>query len=193
MIKLKYGNTSTYLIKGDYGNLLIATDYAGSLFAFFKELKKNNLKIEDINYVIATHYHPDHMGLIGELQKYNVKLIIVNNQLDYIDFSYSIFNKDKIKYIPINIDDAIIINEDESRKLLAKMGINGEIIITPSHSKDSISIVLDDGNCFVGDLEPYSYIGGYIDNDDLKRDWELINKYKPKVVHFGHINDVFLD
>ena len=37
MIKLKYGNTSTYLIKGDYGNLLIDTDYAGSLFAFFKE------------------------------------------------------------------------------------------------------------------------------------------------------------
>lgn len=36
VIKLKYGNTNTYFING----LLIDTDYAGMLPAFYKEIKK---------------------------------------------------------------------------------------------------------------------------------------------------------
>jgi len=46
----------------------------------------------------------------------------------------------------------------ESRDLLSCMGIHGRIVHTPSHSEDSISLVLDDGNCFVGDLEPLEYL-----------------------------------
>ena len=68
MIELKYGNTNTYLIKGKFANLLVDTDYAGTLNSFFKEIKNKNLKINDINYMIVTHYHPDHMGIVRELQ-----------------------------------------------------------------------------------------------------------------------------
>lgn len=41
---------------------------------------------------------------------------------------------------------------EESRKFLGELGIEGEIISTPSHSEDSISVILDDGTCIVGDL-----------------------------------------
>ncbi len=51
MIKLKYGNTNTYFIQGKKGGLLIDTDYAGTLSAFYKEIKKNNICISDITYV----------------------------------------------------------------------------------------------------------------------------------------------
>ena len=44
----------------------------------------------------------------------------------------------------------------------------GEIIATTSHSADSISLILDSGECFVGDLEPIGYLAAYEQNDKLK-------------------------
>ena len=72
VIKLKYGNTNTYFVNG----LLIDTDYAGTLSAFYKEIKKNGISLTDIKNVLVTHYHPDHMGLIGELTELVVKLLL---------------------------------------------------------------------------------------------------------------------
>ena len=42
MLRLKYGNTNTYFLQGTCGSILIDTDYAGTMPAFYKELKKNN-------------------------------------------------------------------------------------------------------------------------------------------------------
>ena len=78
--KLRYGNTNTFLIRGAKGNVLVDTDYAGTLMMFYKSLKANGLTVKDINYVIATHYHPDHIGLISELTGQGVKLIIDDSQ-----------------------------------------------------------------------------------------------------------------
>jgi len=54
---------------------------------------------------------------------------------------------------------------------------------------DSISLILDDGNCFVGDLEPFEYLDAYEDNSKLKEDWELIMSYNPKTIHYAHANE----
>jgi len=53
-IKLKYGNTNTFFIRGTSGNLLIDTDYAGTLPAFYRAIKDYKIKISDITYVLAT-------------------------------------------------------------------------------------------------------------------------------------------
>ncbi len=52
--KLKYGNTNTFFIYEISGNLLIYTDYAGTLPAFNRAIKEHNIKISDITYVLAT-------------------------------------------------------------------------------------------------------------------------------------------
>ena len=57
-----------------------------------------------------------------------------------------------------------------------------KILSTPSHSKDSISLILDDGTSFVGDLEPIDYLDAYEDNAGLKEDWEFVMSYKTKVI-----------
>ena len=67
MTILRYGNTNTFFIEGNDGGLLVDTDYAGTLPAFYKALKQNGIKVNNIKYVLATHYHPDHMGLISDL------------------------------------------------------------------------------------------------------------------------------
>ena len=187
---LRYGNTNTYLLNGEYGGLLIDTDYAGTMSGFFRAIKSAEISIRDISYVIATHYHPDHMGIIGDLQRLGVRLVIVDVQQDSVHFSDGIFAREKhLSYTPIDEKNAIRISCAESREFLKDIGLNGEIIHTPSHSKDSISLVLDDGNCFVGDLEPIEYLAAYENNPGLQRDWDLLMSYDPKHIYYAHVND----
>lgn len=188
--RLKYGNTNTFFIRGTVGNLLVDTDYAGTLPLFYKEIKRQNISLKDITYVLATHYHPDHMGLVSELMKQGVKLLLVDVQKEYVGFSDEIFARERrLEYVPVNAEKAIIISCEGSRAFLKSIGIEGEIIITPSHSGDSVSLLLDDGTCFVGDLEPMEYLGAYEENEKLKADWELILSRKPKKICYAHANE----
>ena len=188
--KLKYGNTNTFFIRGMRGNLLVDTDYAGTLPAFYKAIKEQEIKISDITYVLATHYHPDHIGLVSELIRLGVKLLVIDAQCPYIHFADTIFGRDKsLAYEPIPTDHATIIGTEESRAFLKRLGIDGEIVRTTSHSADSISLILDGGECFVGDLEPIEYLAAYEQNDKLKHDWELIMRFTPKTIYYAHANE----
>lgn len=185
-VKLKYGNTNTYFTDG----LLIDTDYAGTLPAFYKEIKRNDISVADIKYVLATHYHPDHMGIIGELTELGVKLLILEHQREYVHFSDKIFAREPhLNFKPIDESKAAVLSCAESRDFLKSIGIDGEIVLTKSHSEDGIAVVLDDGSCFVGDLEPPEYIGAYENNVVLQADWERIFSRSPKIVYFAHANE----
>ena len=118
--------------------------------------------------------------------KQGVKLLLVDTQKDSVHFSDSIFARDKLPFEPIDETKARVISCAESKAFLSEIGINGEIISTPSHSPDSISLVLDDGDCFVGDLEPFNYIAGYDENAALKQDWERIHAFHPRTIYFAH-------
>ena len=161
MIRLKYGHTNTFFVHGSNGGLLFDTDYAGTMPAFYKAIKQNGIAVKDIEYVLASHYHPDHMGLISELMMQGVKLLVVDVQKDFIHGSDYIFARDKTACLPIDETTATVISCEESRDFLSHIGISGEIIHTPSHCEDSISLVLDNGDCFVGDLEPLTYLEAY--------------------------------
>ena len=188
--KLKYGNTNTFFIRGKHGGLLIDTDYAGTLPAFYKAIKENKIKINEITYVLATHYHPDHIGLVSELMKLGVTLLLIDIQCGYIHFADDIFKRDRgLTYEPIDEKNTVIISCKESRIFLSAMGIEGEIVSTGSHSADSISVVLDDGCCIVGDLEPIDYLDAYEHNPVLQADWDLIMSYKPKTIYYAHANE----
>lgn len=190
--KLKYGNTNTYFIRGKNGGLLIDTDYAGTLPAFFKVIKKKDIAINDITYVLATHYHPDHIGIVSELMKLGIKLLLIDIQYEYVHFSDEIFKRDRhLIYEPIMEKDAFMISCEKSREFLLNLGIEGEIISTASHSKDSISVILDDGDCIVGDLEPINYVDAYENNLSLRTDWELVMSYAPKTIHYAHVGDQY--
>lgn len=187
-IKLRYGNTNTFFLRGEEG-ILIDTDMPGTLPAFFREIKRQDISIKDIGYVIATHYHPDHMGLISELTSMGIKLLLAEHQKVYVHFSDSIFRRSYKEYIPINENEAVIFSCKDSRELLAGLGIFGEIIPTRSHSEDGIALILDNGDCFAGDLEPPEYIAAYSDNRLLEDDWKRIMSYNPKHIFYAHANN----
>lgn len=157
---------------------------------FYKELKKNNIQLSAIAYILATHYHPDHIGLVSELMELGVKLLLIDTQVEYTHFADEIFSRDnRLRYKPIDSKKAMVITCRESRDFLFDMGIYGEIIATPSYSEDSISLIPDNGNCIVGDLEPMGYLGAYDDNSKLKNDWGHILNYEPKKILYAHANE----
>ena len=45
MKKLKYGNTNTFFIPGSCGGLLVDTDYAGTLPAFYRAIKQSSIRV----------------------------------------------------------------------------------------------------------------------------------------------------
>lgn len=186
--KLKYGNTNTYSIRGAKGSILLDTDYAGTLPMFYKAIKANGISLKDITYILATHYHPDHMGLVGELVNLGVKFLVMDTQVPNLHFSDEIFNRDKnLRFLPsVPEEKAEVIACKDSSAFLAALGIDGEIVSTPSHSEDSITLVLDSGDCFVGDLEPMEYMDGYEENSALQSDWEKVMSFCPRVIHYGH-------
>ena len=190
MIKLRYGNTNTFYIPGTEGGLLLDTDWAGTLPPFFKAIKAAGIERKAITNLLVTHYHPDHMGLAGELQQLGVKLLIIDVQLPFVHASDGIFARDKrLSYRAADEKAATVISCAESREALKRLGIDGEILHTPSHSEDSISLLLDDGSCLVGDLEPLAYLAGYEENPALKSDWEQILRRHPKRILYAHANE----
>lgn len=190
LLKIRYGNTNTFLIKGTKSNILIDTDYAGTMSAFYKAIKKLGIKVSDINYVLATHYHPDHIGLVSELMDQGVKLILMESQVNSVHYSDTIFAKEpQLNYKPIDESKAMVLKFDDAYSFLDSLGICGNIGSTKSHSEDSIYVALSDGTFILGDLEPLEYLDAYSDNALLKDDWNEILMQRPKLLLYSHANE----
>ena len=188
--KIRYGNTNTFLIRGSKGCILIDTDSAGTLPAFYKAIKEIGIKVSDINYILATHYHPDHIGLVSELMDQEVKLILMESQVNHIHYSDTIFAKEpNLNYKPIDERKAMVLSFEDAHSFLESLGISGNVGRTLSHSEDSIYISLSDGTFILGDLEPLEYLEAYQDNAALRDDWKEILSQKPKRLLYAHANE----
>jgi glyoxylase-like metal-dependent hydrolase (beta-lactamase superfamily II) len=64
------------------------------------------------------------------------------------------------------------------------LGLSGEIILTPGHSDDSVSLILDEGFVFTGDLPPIFVLP---ESDTVSRaSWDRIRKHPIKTIFPGH-------
>ena len=190
---LKYGTTNTYLIEGRDGYLLLDTGWAGTLPAFYRALGEMKVAAQEIRYVLVTHYHPDHLGIVQDITETGAQLVIVDVQKNYVHGSDAIFAKEaKTPFTPVNESRAQVISCAESRAFLKDFGIEGEILHSPGHSDDSISLWLDQGVLFVGDLNPLyereMHLGTQIDAT-----WEMLLAKKPKTVYYGHAKPAELE
>ena len=183
IVNVGYDSTNYYLIEAKNGKLLVDCGWPGTLPKFNAELKRKGISLKEIQYFLVTHFHPDHAGMVQELKNQGIKFILWECQIDYIPQLTELFKTKKYPYVEIRQNDSHILKIEESRKFLASIGLNGEILHTPGHSDDSITLILDEGYAFTGDLHP-SFMN--IDHDVTRASWDKIHQHKITRIFPGH-------
>jgi len=148
LVTLTVRSTHFYLIDCKHGKLLI--DAGWEMPAFTAQLRQYRIPFSDIRYVMFTHHHPDHAGLVQNVKNLSgARLIIHEKQIPFLDDLAAYFAK-KGGYEPIRVEKNDLISPNLAA--LLSIGVQGEIVETPGHSDDSVSLVLDSGDAFIGDL-----------------------------------------
>jgi len=178
-----YKSANYYLIDSDQYCLAIDVGWPGTLNDYGRQLRPTGKRVQDINCLIVTHFHVDHAGLVQELKEQGVQFVLFDTQIKQIAPMETMIQKE-MKYKPINVEDNIIITLPESRKFLHRIGISGEVVHTPGHSEDSISVFLDSGDVFIGDLRPENQI--MEDDFTAKTSWLKLKKLGVRRINPGH-------
>ncbi|MEA4811260.1 MAG: MBL fold metallo-hydrolase [Anaerolineaceae bacterium] len=183
---LRYHYTNSYLIPTNSGWLMFDCDCAGSLPAFYKALKSEGISVGEINYLLISHFHPDHAGLAQDLKELGISLIVMEEQRKSLHVQDHFYEKAQDAHFkPISEKGNTYLACGKSRAFLKALGLSAEILHTPGHSEDSISLVLDGQAVFHGDLPSYHLAEGY-DNLKIRQSWYAILEKEPQKAYSGH-------
>jgi glyoxylase-like metal-dependent hydrolase (beta-lactamase superfamily II) len=132
----------------------VDTGWSHCLPTLKAQVKTCGLKLSDIRYVMLTHAHPDHAGLIQTLKQLcGAQLVIHENQIPFLMEMNAFFKrKPDADFEPVRVEKNDLVLKSPNRAALQSLGILGEMIETPGHSDDSVSLILDDRTAYVGDL-----------------------------------------
>ncbi len=169
---LKLGYTWCYLVKCFEGYLLIDTSYPNYFHSFQKQMAKIGRDIAEIKYLLLTHHHDDHVGFAAELvKKTGCRVIVhrdaimplgrgrseeteaikpVNRRVKLVFSLFALFHGE-FEFPPVTVGEKDIVLSGDDFDFLKSIGVDGQILSTPGHYRDSISVVLSDGSAFVGD------------------------------------------
>jgi glyoxylase-like metal-dependent hydrolase (beta-lactamase superfamily II) len=173
---LKLSVTNCYLIDIDNNYLLVDTGYEEDWALFCKRLKEAGVSLAEISHILLTHHHDDHCGLLNRAVEENPDLRIimsyrakdylsagkndqthggmyVNKSVNLLISMIKLFDKRwrTHTFPPYQAREKDILVKGETNFKDIGIRLNGRIIETPGHTLDSISIVFEDGDCFVGD------------------------------------------
>ncbi len=204
---IKMSITTVYAIHSD-GVILIDSGPFPNITQFKRALQTASIEPKEIQLIILTHGHFDHIGsvqvindLTGAqvlLHKKDVNLLVESNPT--VPQGLTTWGKIGNRllrliapYVHTTLFEVdILIGDDDFS--LAEYGIPGKIIHTPGHTKGSISVVMESGEAFVGDLAmnmfpmrltPGLPIFGY-DRDVLIDSWQKVLDHGISTIFPGH-------
>ncbi len=182
IVNVGYRSTNYWVISAGASRLLVDIGWPGTLGTMKANLRKMGIPLREIRYALATHYHIDHAGLAEELKREGVPLIVLDVQVDAIPMMKT-WTKPADNYTDITAIGNVIISFEESRQLLSQIGIAGEILYTPGHTDHCVSLLLDDGSAFTGDLPAEVYA---FDNPVALASWRLLRENGATQVYPAH-------
>jgi len=171
-------------------------------------LERASIKLEEIKLILLTHGHWDHIGSTKDIQALTGARVLLHQKdmhfLDEIHPSqppgFTLWGKLIIEglklytsYMHIPTFEVDIVAGDDEISL-AEYGIPGKVVYTPGHSWGSVSVLLDGGQVFVGDLAmnmfPMRFRPGLpIFGDDIqivKKSWQKLLVMGAKTVYPAH-------
>ncbi len=184
IVNVGYKSTNYWVVSAGPARLLIDLGYPGTLGTLRANLKRMGIPLQELRYGLATHYHIDHAGLAQELKQLGVPLLVLETQVRTIG-QMKQWTKPQDHYVDITLTDNVIITFAESRSRLKRIGIAGEIVPTPGHSDDSVSLLLDDGAVFTGDLTGLA-LADQESADKVAASWRLLQERGASRIYPGH-------
>jgi glyoxylase-like metal-dependent hydrolase (beta-lactamase superfamily II) len=181
-ILITYDSTNLYLVQASCGWIMVDTGWAGRFAKLLHALRRYDIRADEIKYVMVTHFHPDHAGLVQDVKNLGAKLILHPCQLPFVG-ELKRFFKPHHQFREIEPANNLTLSSQESRIFFNEIGIQGEILPTPGHSDDSVSLVIDACCAFTGDLPSLSIA----DADPVVREsWMRIQQYGVRTIYPGH-------
>jgi glyoxylase-like metal-dependent hydrolase (beta-lactamase superfamily II) len=184
IVNVGYRSTNFYVVSAGRSRLLVDLGWPGTFATLRANLARKGIPLSEIRYGLATHYHMDHAGLAQELKLAGVPLLVVSGQESAIPLLKR-HMKPSDRFVDITLHDNVTITLEQSRAFLAGIGIDGQILHTPGHSDDSVSLLLDDGAVFTGDLTP-SAVATDETAVDVARSWARLRELGATTVYPGH-------
>jgi len=190
IVNVGYRSTNFWVVSAGRNRLLIDLGWPGRAAALFANLDRMGVPLSEIRYGLATHYHIDHAGAAQDLKLRGVPLLVMEEQVYAIPLMKQ-WIKPADGYTEITTHDNVVIATSDSRAFLAEMGIAGEILHTPGHSDDSVSLVLDMGCAFTGDLTLERMVSKE-DPEVVARSWQMLRDRGVTTIYPGHGNSYYL-
>jgi glyoxylase-like metal-dependent hydrolase (beta-lactamase superfamily II) len=184
IVNVGHRSTNYWVVSEGKSRLLVDLGWPGMAGALLAELKRKNIPLAEIRYGVATHFHMDHAGAAQDLKNKGMKLIVTPEQVPWIE-PMKQWMKPEDHYTEIVTGDNVVVSLEDSRQFLSSLGFAGELVHTPGHSDDSVSLVLDSGEAFTGDLTPLMLAAGE-QFEVIEKSWQALRDRGAKRIYGGH-------
>jgi len=159
------GFVNCYLIKQE-GLILVDAGIPNKGRSLLKQVRDLSIEPKDVSLILITHGHLDHIGSLDELKTLiSCKVAVNEHEKDWLELGrkpvspaiglwgkiINIFSKAFVSLMKLTPTSVDLVLKDEEFSLRS-YGIYGKVIYTPGHSLGSMSLLLDTGDAFVGDL-----------------------------------------
>lgn len=182
VVNVGYRSTNYWVVSAGTSRLLVDIGWPGTRGTLKAHLARVGIPLCEIRYALATHYHIDHAGLAEELKREGVQLLVLEVQLEAIPIMKT-WTKPGDHYVDITGYGNVVISFEKSRDFLAQMGLAGEILHTPGHTDHCVSLLLDNGSVFSGDLPAEAYA---FDNPVALASWQRLREKGATRIYPAH-------
>jgi glyoxylase-like metal-dependent hydrolase (beta-lactamase superfamily II) len=124
----------------------------------------------------------DHGAIAQEMKDKGAKLIVMESQKEHLNDQKK-FIKRPLVFHEIKNEDNLLMPFKDSRVFLKTLGLDGEITPTTGHSPDHVTLVLDEGRAFTGDLPPEN---GSPEGSDAAKNWQHLRAMKVTRIYPAH-------
>jgi len=184
IVNVGYRSTNFWVVSAGRSRLLIDLGWPGMFSALTANLERADIPLKEVTHGVATHYHMDHAGAAQDLKDAGMRLIVAAEQVSAVPLMAQ-HMKPTDHYTPITPDGNRVVSCADSRVLLATIGINGQFVHTPGHSEDSITVLLESGEAFTGDLT-WPMFATEETVEQVMASWARLRALGARTVHAGH-------
>ncbi len=184
IVNVGYRSTNFWVVSAGRSRLMVDLGWPNTWEMMQAGLARMDVPLREIRFGLATHYHIDHAGVAQDFKRAGVPLLVVDLQQEWIPRILD-HVKPADHFTTITLHDNHVITIDESRALLASIGLAGQIVHTPGHSADSVSLLLDGGEVFTGDLTHPMFVTE-AESDVTTASWQRLRELGATTVYPAH-------